>query len=118
MDTTKPNDVTLLGGNQNDTLTYAIANFDNHDIVDGGLGNDTIVFNTAGTLTDTMLSSISNIEVIQLSGTGANTVTVDVSNIGSGSTTLIGGSSNDVFNYAIANLSNADKIMVMPALIP
>ncbi len=110
LDTTKLNDVTLLGGSANDTLTYAISNFDNHDIIDGGSGNDTIIFSSAGTLTDLMLSSVSNVEVVQLAN-GSNSVTVDVSAISGGSTTLIGGTGADIFNYTIANLSGADKII-------
>jgi len=68
-------------------------------------------FTTAGTLTDAMLSSISNIEKIQLAN-GTNTVTVDVSNLEGGIATLYAGTSGtNTYNYSLSNLTSADKIV-------
>lgn len=111
LDTTKLNDVKLIGGATTDIFNYAIANFDAHDSIDGGGGNDTLSFTTAGTLTDAMLSSISNIEKIQLAN-GTNTVTVDVSNLEGGIATLYAGTSGtNTYNYSLSNLTSADKIV-------
>lgn len=112
LDTTKLNDVTLLGGSLNDTFNYAMANFDNHDIINGGAGTNKIAFTTAGTLTDLMLSSISNIQNIQLAN-GINSVAVDVSSVGGGLATLYASTSGgtNTYNYSLSNLTSADKIV-------
>lgn len=112
LDTTKLNDVKLIGGGATDIFNYALTNFDNHDSIDGAGGNDTLSFTTAGTLTDLMLSSISNIEKIQLAN-GTNAVTVDMSSVSGGVATLyantVGGT--NTYNYSLSNLTSADKIV-------
>lgn len=112
LDTTKLNDVKLIGGTTTDIFNYAITNFDNHDSIDGASGNDTLSFTTAGTLTDLMLSSISNIEKIQLAN-GTNTVTVDISSVGGGVATLYANSAGgtNIYNYSLSNLTSVDKIV-------
>ncbi|WP_414720224.1 hypothetical protein [Sulfuricurvum sp.] len=112
LDTTKLNDVKLIGGSTTDIFNYAIANFDSHDTIDGSAGNDTLSFTSAGTLTDAMLSSISSIEKIQLAN-GTNTITVDVSAIGGGVATLYANSAGgtNTYNYSLGNLSSADLIV-------
>ena len=112
LDSTKLNDVTLLGGTLNDTFNYAISNFDNHDIINGGTGSNTLSFTTAGTLTDVKLSSISNIQTINLAN-GTNTVTVDISSIEGGIATLHANTAGgtNTYNYSLNNLTSADLIV-------
>lgn len=111
LDTTQLNGVQLIGGSSTDVFNYAIANFSALDKIDGAGDNDTLSFTTAGTLTDSMLSSITNIEKIQLSN-GTNTVTVDVSSVGGGVATLYAGTSGtNTYNYTLSNLTSADHIV-------
>lgn len=112
LDSTKLNDVTLLGGTLNDTFNYAITNFDNHDSINGGTGSNTLSFTTAGTLTDVKLSSISNIQMINLAN-GTNTVTVDISSIEGGIATLHANTAGgtNTYNYSLNNLTSADLIV-------
>jgi Ca2+-binding RTX toxin-like protein len=93
--------ISLVGGNDNDTFNYAIANLSSADIVVGGAGNDTLAFSNSGAIDATsMLNSVSTIETIQLSSAGTNTVT----NFSKTGVTLIGGSSIDnITGTAAAN---------------
>ncbi|WP_263833874.1 beta strand repeat-containing protein [Sulfurospirillum oryzae] len=111
LDTTQLNGVQLIGGSSDDIFNYAITNFNSLDKIDGAVGNDTLSFTTAGTLTDSMLSSVSSIEKIQLAN-GINTVTVDVSSVSGGVATLYAGTSGtNTYNYSLANLTSADHIV-------
>jgi len=101
------NDTTLLGNSGNDTFKYTASTFDSHDTLDGGSGTDTLLFTTAGTLTEAMFTNITSIEKIQLAD-GSNTVTLDVSAKG---TTLLGGTGSDIFKYTIGDLTSIDTII-------
>ena len=101
------NDTTLLGNSGNDTFKYTASNFDSHDTIDGGSGTDTLLFTTAGTLTEAMFNNITSIEKIQLAD-GGNTITLDASAKGA---TLLGGTGADIFKYAIGDLTSIDTIM-------
>ena len=93
---------TINAGNGNDTFKYTALNFDSHDTLDGGSGTDTLLFTTAGTLTEAMFTNITSIEKIQLAD-GGNTITLDASAKGA---TLLGGIGADIFKYAIGDLTN------------
>jgi len=101
------NDTTLLGNSGNDTFKYTALNFDSHDTLDGGSGTDTLLFTTAGTLTEAMFTNITSIEKIQLAD-GGNTITLDASAKGA---TLLGGTGADIFKYAISDLTSIDSII-------
>ena len=95
---------TLVGGSNADTFNYFIANLSSADIIDGGAGVDTLNFLDAGVILGSNMSGISNIEVIKFAD-GGNIITVDKDTV-----SLIGGSGNDIFNYAVTNLSSTDTI--------
>ena len=98
----------LLGGSGNDIFKYTIATM-NSDSLLGGSGNDTLLFTDAGTIVQANLSGVdtttaNKIETIQFAN-GANTITVDKNGI-----LLQGGTSTDIFNYAVNDLSISDTI--------
>lgn len=69
---------TVTGGAGNDTFSFGSGFFDastgtGKDVIDGGAGTDTIAANTA-TVTDAKFARVSNVEVLQLSGTGSITL--------------------------------------------
>jgi Ca2+-binding RTX toxin-like protein len=90
----------LRGGAGNDTLELTMGNLTNNFQFDGGTGTDTLALGGAGAATFsgpldlTMIpdSFIQDIEVIDLSGSGTNTLTLDlqeVYNISSTSSSLV-----------------------------
>lgn len=101
------NDATLLGNSGNDTFRYASNAFDSHDTIDGGGGTNSILFTTAGTLTESMFANISNIQKIQLAN-GTNTITLDASAKGA---TILGGTGDDTFKYSVSDLTGIDTII-------
>lgn len=98
-------DNVVNGGNGNDTFKFAFADFTTGDNIDGGSGTNTLEFTDNGTI-NAINGHYANIQKIQFSSSGANTITLDLNGI-----SLIGGSDNDTFNYAIANLSSSDIIV-------
>jgi Ca2+-binding RTX toxin-like protein len=85
----------LLGGKGNDTLAIPNADFSSTRRLVGGSGSDTLRLNGAGTtldLTAIQDNRIVDIEVIDVTGSGSNTLTLDfqeVVNISSSSNTLL-----------------------------
>jgi Ca2+-binding RTX toxin-like protein len=92
---------TLLGGGSNDTLVYDASDA----LVDGGAGTDRLRIDGSGAVLD--LSGLSgttikNIEIVDLTGTGNNTLTVtaqQVLDLSSSSNTLtVDGNAGDIVN--------------------
>ncbi len=88
---------TLLGGDGNDTLVYQPSSF-----LDGGYGYDTLLLNSGGIAYNfTWNTFITSIEAIDLTGTGANSLTLtwdDVNRISETDTLRIIGNSDDSIN--------------------
>ncbi|AOO66352.1 beta strand repeat-containing protein [Sulfurospirillum halorespirans] len=101
------NDGTLLGSSGDDIFKYTATTFDSHDTLDGGSGVNTLLFTTAGTLTEAMFTNMSNIQKVQLADGGGNAITLDASSKG---VTLLGGNGADIFNYSISTLSSSDTL--------
>lgn len=96
-------DYIINGGSGADTFNYTVSDLSSSDDITGNAGTDTLNLTDAGTITATMLSNI-DVENINLSN-GVNNITVGTTNYN-----VTGGSGNDTFNYAIADLTNADTI--------
>jgi len=101
------NDGTLLGNSGDDTFKYTASAFDSHDTLDGGGGVNTLLFTTAGTLTEAMFAHITTIQKVQLADGGGNSITLDASSKG---VTLLGGNGADIFNYSISTLNSSDTL--------
>ncbi len=95
---------TVNAGSGDDTFKFNIADFTAGDIIDGGIGTNTLEFIDSGSISS-IAGSYTNIQKIQFSSAGMNNITLDIDGI-----SLVGGTDNDVFNYAIAALSSADII--------
>ncbi|WP_333805440.1 hypothetical protein [Sulfurospirillum sp.] len=108
---------TLTGGSDNidmgagdDTLYVFASELTSADVITGGTHTtgDTIVFKDGGIINDpTKFSNVSNIEFVQFADV-ANTISLDTTQLNG--VQLIGGSSTDIFNYAITNFNSLDKV--------
>jgi hypothetical protein len=67
------NKVTVTGGAKDDTIVFA-GNLNNDDVVDGGLGKDTLTATVTGLTSTTGALKIANVETVTLDTTGANTL--------------------------------------------
>ncbi|MCD6035796.1 MAG: putative rane anchored cell surface hemagglutinin, partial [Rickettsiales bacterium] len=88
------------GSSENDTFRFAAANLTSADTLDGGLGTDTLVVTTSGTINISNVTAIENITF-----NGATDITLSTTNFN-----LTGSTSNDIFRYALASFSASDTI--------
>ncbi len=120
--------VTLIGGSGIDIFRYAAANFTAFDTIDGGNGNDTLLYTTnSNAITGADFTNLTSIETLQLAD-GGNTVSaynytygtlvggsgVDAISITSGASSvkIDGAAGNDVFTFANAtDMTNATTII-------
>ena len=89
--TVDENGVNLVGGTSTDSFTYADANLDVNDTIDGNSGSDSLIMSDAANISGTDLSNVSNVEVLQLADA---TNSVDLSTSGSFET-ILGGTGVD-----------------------
>lgn len=89
----------------NDEIYFHVAELTSGDSINGGDGIDTLFIRDTGTLSNAQFSNVSNVEIIQLSSTGSNNITLDKNDV-----TIIGGTLNDVFNYALSSFDSHDTI--------
>jgi hypothetical protein len=67
------NKVTVTGGAKDDTIVFA-SNLNNDDVVDGGLGKDTLTATVTGLTATTGALRIANVETVTLTTSGSNTL--------------------------------------------
>ncbi|MDO9304775.1 MAG: hypothetical protein Q7T77_05570 [Sulfuricurvum sp.] len=89
----------------NDKIYFHVAELTSGDTINGGDGTDTLFIRDTGTLANAQFSNVSNVEIIQLSSTGTNNITLDKNDV-----TIIGGTLDDVFNYALSSFDSHDTI--------
>jgi len=89
------NGVNLVGGTSTDSFTYADANLDTNDTIDGNTGTDTLIISDAANLSGTDLTNVSDIEILQLAN-AANSV--DLSTSGTFETILGGTGIDTIIN--------------------
>jgi Ca2+-binding RTX toxin-like protein len=70
IDFTGSSEVTIFGGQGNDTLKFGVtAELGTFDVIDGSLGTDILEFVTAdGALVDSQFTNVSNVETLKISG--------------------------------------------------
>ena len=75
--TVDKDNVTLIGGSGIDTFNYAVANLSVNDTIDGGGGSSDTLKLTGGSFSDTVLTHMTHVENIDLTGIAASsTVTI------------------------------------------
>jgi Ca2+-binding RTX toxin-like protein len=89
----------------NDDIYFHVAELTSGDTINGGDGTDTLFIRDTGILANAQFSNVSNVEIIQLSSTGSNNITLDKNDV-----TIIGGALDDVFNYALSSFDSHDTI--------
>ena len=120
--------VSLIGGSGIDIFRYTAANFSASDTIDGGNGNDTLLYTTnSNAITGADFANLTSIETLQLAD-GGNTVSaynytygtlvggngIDDISITSGTSgvKIDGAAGNDVFTFATAtDMTNATTII-------
>ncbi|MDD4949248.1 hypothetical protein [Sulfuricurvum sp.] len=130
---TVTNNITLLGGSGADTFKANLADISATDVIAGNGGSDTLqIANATATVTDALFTKITGVEILQLAGIGAQTVSIgSVANTAGLTTidahlsssasitnamvtdttmTMIGGAGNDTFTMKNIHLTNADTI--------
>ncbi|MFP1646549.1 beta strand repeat-containing protein, partial [Pontitalea aquivivens] len=86
-----------------DTIYIEIDDMNSVDTVNGGADSDTMTLLTSGTLADTDLTNVTNIETLRLAdGTNNITLETEAYNSGSGITSIVGGTGNDTVNFVSA----------------
>jgi Ca2+-binding RTX toxin-like protein len=90
---------TVDGGAGNDTIVVA-GNLTRDDVIDGGAGTDTVSYSTNTAQGSRAFDNVSNVETVQLSGTGTFTADVFVQEAGVTTLSIDAGSTGMVVNGA------------------
>jgi len=86
---------TVDGGSGNDTIAVA-GNLTRDDVIDGGAGTDTLTYSTNTAQGSRAFDNVSNVEVVELSGTGSFAADVFVEEAGVRTLQIAASSSNMV----------------------
>jgi hypothetical protein len=85
------NTVNLFGGDDNvnlgggnDTISIAASDLTSADVLNGGIGDDTLVINTAGTIGDDQFTNVSFMEILKLDDDTAQSITIGAEAVESG----------------------------------
>jgi hypothetical protein len=126
----------ITGGDVVDTITMQTNVFNSGITIDGGTDTDVLIISNRANITDSAFSSITNLEVIELSSTGGifdlgndartaaietidgsasaanSTVLIDMTSMTDGDLNIeiLGGAANDVFEMKVDHLTTNDTI--------
>jgi len=113
---TNNKNLNIVGGAGNDR--FVVPNFDKNDVINGGLGKDTVVVTLVDATTLTTLahpSQISNVEVVEVTGNTSMNTTINAGLFNTKDFTFLGTVGH---NLALTNLQSGATIGFSPVSAP